>query len=746
MSDVINEIGRAVEDSAPVDVLSHTVRSFDIHDDASISLPEQPSLPDPRFLARFDAAGHALIPLHHPNTLGAKGQPLGKSPINRGWPKMRAMSPAEAIAHMASGCNVGVRLRPTDLVIDADPRNYTENDPLTRLCREFVLPDCPTVETGSGGRHLYLRKPAGVRILTRMPGYDGLEFKTVGTQVVAPGSVHPETGRLYLFDPLFDDPALAPDVPAALLNALTRPERNSASVDPGETSPELLARMLELLRPEKFKDYEGWLRLAMSCHHATGGCGEDEFVAWSVRDPDYSDHEESIRHHWASFNCKRSGGVTARWLYKLLNEAGGGSLVDEALRSTPEEDFADEPELPAVVEPKLPAFVRNNGRVSNTLRNSMTALRLGKLGLAFDELAQRPVLRSDALPWSADVGRELNEDVIRVLRHWILEAFGWEASKENVTEAAMTLAFESRFNPVRQYLDDLAWDGDSRLDSLLPRYFGAQDGEYERAVGRKLLLAAARRAREPGCKFDLVPILEGAQGSGKTSALRILGGAWHSDAELGSVEKKDAPIVLQGVWIMELGELSAMNKSGVDHLKAFVSRTDDRYRPPFERLAKTFPRRCVFVGTTNSCAYLRDLTGNRRFLPVRTGKIDLAGLRLDRDQLWAEAVAMEKAGEPLELPRGLWKLASDHQAERTVEDPWTIKIREHLAEHSAITRISSTELLDHVLGVPSGRQNQLEAKRLRQAMELIGWAYRRAVRIEDNVTTGYVSPSDAVGA
>ena len=372
----------------------------------------------------------------------------------------------------------------------------------------------------------------------------------------------------------------------------------------------------------------------------------------------------------------------------------------------------------------------------------MTALRLGKLGLVFDELAQRPVFRSDALPWSADVGRELNEDVIRVLRHWIMEAFCWEPSKENVTEAAMTLAFESRFNPVCQYLDSLTWDGEARLDLLLPRYLGTQDGEYERAVGRKLLLAAARRAREPGCKFDLVPILEGSQGSGKTSALRILGGAWHSDAELGSVEKKDAPIVLQGVWIMELGELSAMNKSGVDHLKAFVSRTDDRFRPPFERLAKTFPRRCVFVGTTNSCAYLRDLTGNRRFLPVRTGKIDLAALRLNRDQLWAEAVVMERAGEPLELPRGpATRVRSsgredgrgplDHQDQgapgRAAGD------NAHQLDQAARPCPRSTER-------PA---NQLEAKRLRQAMELIGWQYRRGVRIEDSVTTRYVSPSGA---
>ncbi len=302
------------------------------------------------------------------------------------------------------------------------------------------------------------------------------------------------------------------------------------------------------------------------------------------------------------------------------------------------EDFPDDVDLP--VEAAAPAFITNKGRIESNYRNTQRAVEAAHLDVCFDELSQRAVLRANRLPWTADIGRELTDDMIRIIREWIMEQFRFEPKREEVSDVLFALATKNTFNPVVEYLDGLRWDGVTRIDRLFPAYFGSEDGEYERAVGRKLMLAAVRRMRRPGAKFDTVPIIEGRQGSGKTSALRILGGPWHSDAELGRLDGKDSAGALQGVWIMELGELTAMNKAEVENLKAFVSRCEDRYRPPYGRTVKTYPRRCVFVGTTNSGAYLRDHTGNRRYLPVATSAIDLDALTRDRDQLWAEAVSL----------------------------------------------------------------------------------------------------------
>lgn len=385
----------------------------------------------------------------------------------------------------------------------------------------------------------------------------------------------------------------------------------------------------------------------------------------------------------------------------------------------------------------LPFYSERDGKTANTLRNTMTAIGEAELDLAFDEVAQRPVIRAGKVPWKANLGRELNDDTLREIRHWIVEQIDFEPSKENVIEAALTLAQQNQFNPIADYLGGLKWDGVSRLDTWLTRYMGAPDGAYERAVGRLMLTAAVRRTRHPGVKFDTMVILEGRQGSGKSSALRVLAGEWFTDAELGQVENKDAAMLLNGAWIVEIGELTAMSRSAVSQLKAFLSRSEDRYRAPYDRLVKTWPRRSIFVGTTNHTGYFRDQTGNRRFLPVATGDIDLEALKADRDQLWAEAEFNEYFGDSIVLPSSLWAEAGVRQEERLVEDPWADTLRTYLA-HLPVDRISSNDLLTNGLGLPAGRQAQNDSKRLREVMQRLGHDYKQAVRIDDRTTAGYV--------
>lgn len=742
MSEFENENGRIAEIDAPASAREKDAGfDADVVENAEIAMAETPSFTDHRLLSAHHAAGHELIPLHDKGAVGFGGKRVGKQPLHKGWTTETPMTLDEAALHMAGGGNVGVRLRGGDLVVDVDPRHFNVgDDPVARLWRDFMLPECPFVKTGGGGFHFYLRKPSEIEVVDRLDAYKGIEFKSKGRQVVAAGSIHPDTRRLYTLD---DDPIAlllsdAPEAATAFLDAIRKPIIEASRGKPGEITPEQLERLLSKRDVLSYNGrHDDWLRIMMAAHHGTNGDGVDEFVAWSLGDPDYADHETSIRDRWNSLTAK-PGGVTLGTLLKALADDGHGAFIEEVLRSPATEDFADD--LPAEIA--RPVFMEKSGRIESNYRNTQRAVEAGGLGVAYDELANRAVLRAERLPWTRDIGRELNDDLIRIVREWIMEQFGFEPKKDDVSDVLFALATKNTFNPVVEYLDGLSWDGVERVDGLLPRYFGSADGAYERAVGRKLMLAAVRRARHPGTKFDTVPILEGKQGSGKTSALRVLGGRWHSDAELGRLDGKDAPGILHDVWILELGELTSMGKADVDHLKAFVSRMEDRYRPPYGKAVKTYPRRCVFVGTTNSNSYLQDLTGNRRFLPVQTGAIDLDALKRDRDQLWAEAGRIEAGGESLVLPENLWSEAALRQDERLANDPWVDAVKMYLVKDESRTRYSSQELLEDALGVPCNRQNQREAKRLSAVMARLGFQHKANVRVGGLSVTGYISADD----
>ncbi len=197
-------------------------------------------------------------------------------------------------------------------------------------------------------------------------------------------------------------------------------------------------------------------------------------------------------------------------------------------------------------------------------------------------------------------------------------------------------------------------------------------------------------------------------------------------------------MVLQGVWIFELGEMTAMNRAETEALKAFLSRNADRYRPPYERAVRSNPRRCIFIGTTNAEGYLRDSTGNRRFWPVRTHKIDLEKLSMDRNQLWAEAVEAEASTVSIELSADLRVEASRAQETRLIDDPWTGILADYLRT-PGMDRVHTHTLLG-ALQITAGQQTQHTAKRLREVMASLGWTYKRAIRLGDDNRAGYEAP------
>lgn len=263
------------------------------------------------------------------------------------------------------------------------------------------------------------------------------------------------------------------------------------------------------------------------------------------------------------------------------------------------------------------------------------------------------VIVNGSLPWdSREAKRRWSDTDDAGLRHYLEKTYTI-TGKDRIYDALSLVVQNNSINEVKDFLESLEWDGTKRLETLFIDFLGAEDTPYVRACTRKFFTAAVARAMTPGCKYDTMPVLGGPQGLGKSTLILIMGNGWYSDS-LDTFEGKDASEMLRGVWINEIGELSGMNTSELNSVKRFLTRVEDIYREPFGRRTSSFPRRCVFIGTTNDSEYLRDRTGNRRFWPIdcninKPSKSVFTELKPLVPQLWAEAVAYWKLGEKLYL-------------------------------------------------------------------------------------------------
>lgn len=298
----------------------------------------------------------------------------------------------------------------------------------------------------------------------------------------------------------------------------------------------------------------------------------------------------------------------------------------------------------------------------------------------------------------------------------------FRSRKTDVADEMIADARKFSFDPLSDYLAGLKWDLKPRLDTWMTRYLDAPDTEYVRAVARKTLIGSVARALDPGVKNDDMAILEGPQGTGKSTALRYLYSDRFFTDNLPDFHSKDSFQQLQGAWCVEVAELNKMSKADVGDVKQFLSRVEDKFRPPYERMPIRVRRRTVLWGTVNpddGIGYLKDQTGNRRFFPVACGEIDLTGILRERDQLWAEAAYWYRNGEQWHLTGDAADAAREEQEKRREASPWEPIIQDWLKGKGGSVTIA--DVLSDALKIPAERQNVAMSRQVGAALRALKW-------------------------
>lgn len=382
--------------------------------------------------------------------------------------------------------------------------------------------------------------------------------------------------------------------------------------------------------------------------------------------------------------------------------------------------------------------------VEGTLHNLMLIMENDErlMGMWWlNDSSNQVVLARDPV-WRGGNRHEFIDSDTYELAAWLQhpDRYRMKCSDDMVLKAVIAVARRYRRHPIREFLGSLEWDGVPRVERMLVELFGAEDSDYCRRAAQCFMVSAVARvlwedpkAPSLGAQVDFMLVLEGEQGKRKSSALRaIFGSEWFVETS-ESPSGNDFYQVIQGAWGVEIGEMDSFSKADVTSVKTAITRRVDKFRAPYERAPRAYRRECVFAGTTNEHQYLRDPTGGRRFLPVRTdGEVLIERIAADREQLWAEAVQMFRDGfQWWDLPAD----AAEQQAERYVGDSWEGRVEAWLEMRVAQERYPSRlkfiagndvewtttdEILSHAIGLDVGKHSKPEQMRVAAILKTLG--------------------------
>lgn len=688
-----------------------------------------------QYLKKYYDLGFALIWLY----------PNSKRPIGDEWQRGERKHFDTLKKTYKEAFNVGVRLGTASqlkdgtylCVLDCDvkssePRHLKELEAALEEISDATL-YAPRVLSGRGGGscHIYFRTPkpqqsfkamrSNHKVKIFMPSVpasdadrksglsekeleDGYRMRLAwevdvfgeGKQVVLPPSIHPDTYAPYAWEaeiskieqiPLVENFDLGAKV-AAKSEGSSEIDYDFSIVEAYDLPVAAYKLITEGVGLDAFPSRSEAL---MSCINSLVKAGlKDKEINAVLTDKSNFMAEKALE--------KGSREAGAKWLRGQVAKARTGLSAARDFDTTTNdvEVLLSDEEAEEQAEDLTPWVTRLKGKegaYKNTAYNIDLILSHGFNGVTlfhYNEFTQS-VLYKSAPPWGdvSDIGREINDVDLTRIRIWLSRFYGIECGIGQIDEVVTVIAVRNSYHPIKEYINGLTWDKKPRLDTWLFDYLGAEgDPAYVSAVGRKVLCAAVARVFNAGCKFDYMMILEGRQGSGKSSCVEILASKKYFSDSLGDVTNKDILEVTRGKWFIEVSELSAMNRAGANEMKDFLSKTHDTHRKAFARKAITVPRQFILIGTTNDEEYLKDPTGGRRFWPVRVGNTKFKELERDRDQLIAEAFVRWGMGEPLYLEDlAIKSVAEQEQYDRQVVDEIEAKITTILKEEGLTQEI-----------------------------------------------------------
>lgn len=521
-------------------------------------------------------------------------------------------------------------------------------------------------------------------------------------------------------------------------------QRASGKIPPCETpalysktTVAFYASMLAAIPLAVREERQVWFETGAAIHEL--GWGENGFklwCMWSQKSAKFNAADQIKT--WESFSRPYDGPkITSASLYHHAQQYGWKPPTDSPLFS----ENVTQPVTERLKHEQNWSITASGKIKDHNYQNCRVAMALLNIKARHNVFVDK---KEAILPWVKSEWVPFSDDIVSPIRKQILDQYKFDPGKDCVFDALDEFANEGAFDPVIDYLNNLKWDGVERLNTWLTTYMGVTDNELHRCFGVTTLIAAVRRAFNPGTKFDHMLIFEGRQGTGKSTVIEILGlKDYYKNQTINFQDPRSVVEAINGAWFYEWAELAGMRRADVERLKTVLSTSVDSARMAYGRVVKTRPRRCVFIGTTNAVGqdFLTDYTGGRRYWPVITKTIDLNNLRRDVDQLFAEAMVVEKTYGSLTLPEKLISPAINVQKAHTQAPLWMdmlVDVKGYVVDEAIHKeeRILTKDIISQYLRLTAAQIHSGTYREISTAMQELGWQ-RTQINKDGKLQRGY---------